>query len=149
METPEEKKEAKKEETASPSAMDSLKDKVKDYKEKIPVKNALLILGIVVALVFSIAAYFKTQTVSAKAGDIEQKILVLSETGKISELLDKIKTLEKSLTELSHTQDLLSTRTEELNKKVLVSDKTMTFLEEFAESLSKIMKKSGDAVEKK
>ncbi|HUU50886.1 MAG TPA: hypothetical protein VMW81_08005 [Nitrospinota bacterium] len=75
-------------------------------------KDKLIIAGVVIALVFTFLGYSRTKQLSGKVVALEQDVATLSK------------------------------EIEELNKKILVSEKTMSFIENLTESLSKIIKGS-------
>lgn len=75
-------------------------------------KDKLIIAGVVIALVFTFLGYSCTKQLSGKVVALEQDVATLSK------------------------------EIEELNKKILVSEKTMSFIENLTESLSKIIKGS-------
>jgi uncharacterized membrane-anchored protein len=60
----------------------------------------------------------------------------------IKRLAQEVSLVEKNIAALVETQKTLSQQVENLSKKVLISEKTMTFIESLTESLSKALKGS-------
>lgn len=82
-------------------------------------KDKLIIAGVIIALVFTFWGYSMSKQLSGKLSALEKNV---------NEALESQKELVKSV--------------EELNKKILVSERTMSFIENLAESLTKIIKET-------
>ena len=63
-------------------------------------------------------------------------------------LAQEVSLVEKNMVALIETQKTLSQQVEDLSKKVLVSEKTMAFIESLTESLDKALKRSKTGKEK-
>ena len=88
-------------------------------------KDKLIIAGVIIALVFTFLGYSMSKQLSGK-----------------------VSALEKNVDKALETQKELAKSVEELNEKVLVSERTMSFIENLTKSLTKIIKEAEDKEKK-